>query len=260
MPEVTKSQTEETVEESNNDPSQEKKSTSGRPSALSKKVDTELETTETEPSAEEIKEQQDAINLYKLLKGKKGADTVKNLAAQFGIELAGDKKPTKKEASSTAEIIKDALGKDYAFMADKLGAAIEKVIEQKVMPHLAEANSASRNNTVRSTVNELLEDEGIPKSLRSDLIASMDAISEDLPLPEKGNMKRYMKRLLNLALAEDNKISNRLRKAKANDEDSDDMDSSQPDLTSGFKIRKGPDKRTLKEAVAAAGRGEVWSE
>ncbi|KKL99621.1 hypothetical protein LCGC14_1812620, partial [marine sediment metagenome] len=88
MAEETKSQTEETVEESNDDPSQEKKSTSGRPSALSKKVDTELETTETEPSAEEIKEQQDAINLYKLLKGKKGAATVKDLAAQSGIELA----------------------------------------------------------------------------------------------------------------------------------------------------------------------------
>lgn len=264
MPDELKDPDVEPKEGSTDDPSQDKKSTSGRPSSLSKKVDADddVDTSSDDDklSAEELKEQADALDIYKLLKGPKGEDTVRNLARQFSIELAGKDKPAKKDASSTAEIIKEALGSEYAFMADKLGKAIEQVIEEKVMPQVATANATSHNNTVQSTVNELLEEEGIPKALRTDLIASMDTISEQLPMPKKGNMKLYMKRLFNLALEEDTKISGRLKKAKANDEESDDVSSSPMDLISGYKVRKGPDKRTLTEAVAAAGRGEIWEE
>lgn len=90
-----------------------------------------------EVSAEELKQ---AKSLYKLLKDPNTAGLViKQLAEKEGllnkVETKADVKAARKDLK---EIIKEKLGKDFAFLADKLGEVFESVLEEERINNKAE--------------------------------------------------------------------------------------------------------------------------
>lgn len=232
------------------DPSQEKDS---------EKLKTDSEDSEdlsSEKDDEQDEEKERALSVYRKLRGPKGSEFLSQLAKQAGLEIA-DKDDTKEvKVESATDIIKSELGENYSFLSDQLGRAVEKIINQNVLPKIKESSNQSLETSVKSAVKDIFDEENVPKSLRQELIETMDEVSIEMPFSKNGNLDKYLKRLYNIALKENTKVQVRLDKAKINEEEADNVSSSS-DLSS-FSVRKGPAKPTLRDAVAAAGRGELW--
>lgn len=183
-------------------------------------IEKKLETKEEEPEVQltEEKEESDetgldlseeetaeARNLYKALKNpKSSAAIIAALAQQAGLFNQAEP-PTKTEVKEAKKEIRDilaeSLGKEYSFLADKLGPAIEKVLVQEREASEEKFARIQQVNTEREVVTAYeklaVETKGESKRLEG----RMAELSEQIPI---GNLsvRDYMKNLYLIASGE----------------------------------------------------------
>ena len=244
------------VEGKQEDKQDEESLTEDKASDKDDKTD-DKEDKEDEISDEDKTEQQEALKLYRNLTGSKGADYLAQLAKTQGLELVGTKKEQKAQAKSIAETFKGHLGADFAFFSEKIGAAMEEIIKDKLLPEVESAKSSAVEIEVAAHLKDIYEEESIPKSEREAIQRSMDKMSLELPYNGKGGLKTYIKRLFNITMSEDSKSRKRLERIKRNAEEDDNISAEVPTT---FRVVKGPTNPTLRDAIAAAARGEKWEQ
>ncbi len=167
---------------------------------------TEEETSEETPEADDLSETElvESKNLYKALKNPQtAAAVVAALAQQAGLlPKAGDAPLTKREEAAakreTIDIVKDALGPEYSFLADKLGKIFDEVVQQtekKSEERFAEIQQSNVEREVVASYEALAkETKGESKKFET----RMAQLSEEIPIGNM-NVKTYMQRLYTLA-------------------------------------------------------------
>ena len=226
------------------------------------KLDTETtsETTEEEgeeestASAEELTEQKEALKLYRDLKGPQGAATLASIAKSQGLTLEGTKSEITQAAKTVAEILEEDLGEGYTFFSKKLGAGLERVIREKILPQVQSAKESSLIAEVNGHLKDIFEDNNIPKSEQDSIRNQIDQLSKELPFSGTG-MKVYLNRLYHTVVNEDAKTRKRLERVRRNEEESDEISS---EGSQGFRVIKGPKNPSLRQSIEAAARGERY--
>ena len=216
--------------------------------------ETSIEDKEETLSEEDKEEQAAAVKLYRDLRGPKGLQTLEGIAKSAGLTLGGTKKEIKEQVKTVAEILESELGEDYGFLSKKLGTAFEKIIAEKLLPHVESAKESSIEAKVDGHLKDIFEEQEIPKKERENLRSKMDKLSLDMPYSGKGNLKVYLKRLCSLVISEDGKTRQRIERINRNAEDAEDTSAGEA-IT---RIVAGPKDPTLRQAIEAAARGERW--
>lgn len=164
-----------------------------------------------------------AINLFRALNNPEtGPKILKILAQEAGL-LDGSSKETKKEvAKSIKSVIKEKLGSEYQFLADRLGDALEEVVNEvakerigKVEERLDNREKAELNKEVDIAMKESFEQyEEIPKNV---LAKFNDLIDEMPPVPGKTKPLAYFNRLIKIAFEEAKVTPKLVSKTKGNE-------------------------------------------
>lgn len=158
------------------------------------------EAPESDLSEQELAESR---NLYLALRGPQANAIIAALAAQAGLlAKPGEAAPTKTEIKESKKEIKDilaeSLGKEYSFLADRLGPAIEAVLDQERKTSDSRFDSLQQANVEREVVasyNRLAtETKGESKKFET----RMAALAEEIPIGNQ-NVETYMKRLYTIA-------------------------------------------------------------
>lgn len=220
-------------------------------------VELEVETppeTEVEEVEEDFSEAEavESKRLYKALKDPKTAGPIiAALAQQAGI-LNGKPPETKTEerkaARAVKEILSEALG-EYKFLADKLGPAIEAILEQEresnEVKFAEQAQHRIEQEVISATEKLARETKGESRKLE----AKMNELSQEIPIGTM-SVDTYIHRLHTIAAADKVKtpvkvISDRIRR-NANDATSRIQGSRGQDPPAG-DIPKG--KMNINQAV-----------
>lgn len=249
---------------------QTKAATGAAPPAAEPEPEPELEVqeTETEESAEAEPPETDATadaedlsaqelleskNLYKALKDPSTRSSiVAALAQQAGLLLTTSGKPpseaqTEKAAKTVQELLADSLGKEYSFLAPKLGPAIEAVLNQERETQNARFAEIQQSNVEREVVVATEKIAQETKGASKVFEARMAALSEEIPI---GNLsvEKYVRNLYVLASNErrtsPQKVADQIRRNSAGPER---LRTSSAGAPSGPQI---PDKKmSLDESV-----------
>lgn len=217
---------------------------------------------ESEALSDEAKQ---GIALLKLLQDPKTAvDTMKFLQKQ----ILGDETPsTKQQVKSVKQLISDELGEEYQFLADKLGTAFEKalnihennIIEKQVKPLKQELENAKAAQAAKEVDNAW---NAISKETKGDLDKYEKEISRlmDRYKPDgQVTMEEYLRDLYEIASSKAKKAQS----LKATNEKINKNANDKQSLSSGVnetRIKRGSTLPSLKEAVLAASRGEVFED
>jgi len=122
-------------------------------------------------------EQKEARELYRLLKDKQTQKSTLTLLAQrAGLLQAETPKEVKAAKKELKDIVKETLGPEYGFLADKLSATMEAVLEQE-----------------RQTTNELLNTVQVDK-IERETSSALDRLSRET----KGESKKFEDRMIAL--------------------------------------------------------------
>lgn len=143
------------------------------------------ETEETEETQEDDTSDEDekaeALKVYKLLKDPKSRQTtIEYLMFQAGITAkpAETLKEVTKQKKAVAELVKEALGPEYAFLADKLGKAIELSLEESREESNRKIDAIEQTNLVNEVNRELAKlskrTNGHSTKLESKMVELMD--------------------------------------------------------------------------------------
>lgn len=168
--------------------------------------ETLVEETKTETSKEEkvtppdTTEQEMALSLFRALKDPtKAADVIRVMAREAGLLET----PTeKKEAAKTIEeVIKEGLGEEYDFLADKLAPVIKAAVElsTKDLRESTEAAAQEREAAkIDAAINSVMGKYAGADKLENAVFKLMDDI---LPAPNQ-KVEVYIERLLKIASSE----------------------------------------------------------
>ena len=215
----------------------------------------EAESAATDPTAEDLSEQEllESKNLYKALKNPETrASIVAALAQQAGLLLTTSGKPpseaqTEKAAKTVQELLAEGLGKEYSFLAPKLGPAIEAVLNQERETQNARFAEIQQSNVEREVVVATGKIAQETKGASKVFEARMAALSEEIPI---GNLsvEKYVRNLYVLASNErrtsPQKVADQIRRNAAGPER---LRTSSAGASSGPQI---PDKKmSLDESV-----------
>jgi len=150
---------------------------------------------ETNHTPEEI---QRALQIYETLTDPSTqTDAIKFLAEKAGlIKAAGG--TTHEAVETITDILKAELGEDNAFLADKLGPAIEKILNKTIQPKISKVEFDRRvadvSNEVNSTYSKLAKEFSDFESLDAKMTEMMQVIQ---PGP-KTSMEEYLRTLYRL--------------------------------------------------------------
>lgn len=211
-----------------------------------------------QPTAEEVtaqqKEQEQALNVYRLLNDPNTAPAVvKMLAEQLGITQP-QVKNTQKEPG-VAEILQQALGEEYSFLAPKLAEGIEKVIERAVTPLQQQVQRESAKVEFQTALDRINNTtKGDFNKYESKITALMDEIK---PAPGV-SVEKYLSNLYTIAKnsggppppsQQVQQVVNRMQQNAQERIPS-------PSAATENRVVKGPVLPSLEDAISAALRGE----
>jgi hypothetical protein len=163
-----------------------------------------------EPSEEtvdpdELSETQllEARNLYKALIGPQANAIVAAMAQQVGILPNSSQQPlTKKEEIAARreikDIVKDALGPEYAFLQDKIGRIFDEVSAQQNAEYEARFAEVQQSQVERQVVDAYNSLASETKGQSKQFENRMAQLSEEIPIGNM-NVETYMRRLYTLA-------------------------------------------------------------
>ncbi len=178
------------------------------------------------PGENELTEAQitESKNLYKALTGPQANAIIAALAAQAGLLPKPSEAPlTKKEEVAARreirDIVKDALGPEYAFLQDKIGKIFDEVATQQRQENESRFAELQQTNVEREVVTAYEKLAAETKGESKKFEARMAQLSEEVPIGSM-NVTTYMKRLYAIANSEKRsspqQIADKIRK-NAND-------------------------------------------
>lgn len=145
----------------------------------------------------------EAKRLYKALKDPvAGPAVLAALAQQAGLlgkNAPETKAETKAAQRAITEILSEALGKDYAFLTDKLGPAIEAVFEQQQASLEEKFNKIEADKVESQVIVATRELNRLTKGESGKLEARMAELSNEMPPAPGISVDKYLKHLFVLA-------------------------------------------------------------
>lgn len=218
----------------------------------SKFKDGEAEEESKEYSEEEIS---NALKLYQAINDPNaGPAIIKTLAESLGLTKDSTKEEVKEVKKSVKDLTKEVLGTEYAFLADKLGEVLEKVI-----PEVTKEAHARIDNQERQVLAERIDKawnevfgqyDEIPKPTMQRFNALLDEMP---PIPGKTDPKIYFNRLIKIAAEETNYT---LKKSSSSS--SKNQEKENKNLQEIIKDRVARNKRDATSHLASKGvAGEV---
>ncbi len=231
------------------------------------------ETTETsEETTEEVSEEveettdglsddekEEAARLYRALKDPKAAGPIiAALAQQAGIlnpaKPAETVKEKKVEAKKVTELLKEGLGKEYEFLADRLGTSIEKILEQERQVQAVQIDALAQENIVReinSTLSSLAkESKGESKKLEARMTELMDEIKPG----ENVSIDKYLRRIYAIAASEKRPTQTTRQNVERINRNAADVPGRITSSSAVHETATPPKKMNLNEAVAWAAK------
>ena len=171
---------------------------------LEQEVESEEEPVETDPAEEDEMDElslKEAKKLYKALKDPtQTVNVVTALAGQLGLlgrntpETRSEVKEAKKDVKG---ILKNALGKEYEFLSDRIGNALDEIFTQEREEAEQKINSLSNSQIERDSLSAMQELSRETKGESTKYEAQMVELSKKL-LPGQGmTIKEYLHILYN---------------------------------------------------------------
>jgi len=210
-----------------------------------------------EQTKDEIAEAAQALNLFKLLKNPTSAKAIiRTLAEEHGIVLTGKETPKQEtqKVRSIKGLVKEKLGDEYAFIADKLGDVFEEALateRESLNEKFNEINAKSAEKEAEAAF-EWLQNEHEDANNYEQVIVTL---MEEVP-PGNMSAKKYLETLYIIAKGREGKAASSKKLAQKITRNSTD-----PDVKLSGKTRSSdvPVKSTkgmsiddaLSEAIAA---------
>ncbi|HSX39346.1 MAG TPA: hypothetical protein VLI92_02030 [Candidatus Saccharimonadales bacterium] len=229
-----------------------------------KETSTEVKTSETtqQPSAEEVARTEKldkAIRLYEALEDPNvGPSVLRTLAEKAGLlGLNADKTP-KQITKSVVDTLKESLGAEYEFLADRLADGIDTIVKQIVTEQLKPVQAQTQEAVERAVKADVdsafAKFESTHKDFKEHEVA-MTELSKKLPYTGDYPMEEYLDNLYKIVTT-DKKEAKVIQKTvdKINKNAQELRDSSTE--VQETRITKGSKLPSLNEAVAAAMRNE----
>ena len=221
---------------------------------------------ETEEETEEVDEKTaNALKVWEALNNDPVA-VLKHFAKQAGVEVVVPNESIKEEqVVSIKDIVADKLGTDYAFLADKIGDAIESVLEQKVTPKFQEEKTLKDAEFVESKITSLMSDDKLGDKDKTGVANNMAELFKVLPgnYNNQKELDLYIGAIYTLAskdVKKSAKLSDegkrRVKRQKQNLEDEDPSSVAAGD----FSVKRRPRDLTHRQAVEAALQGVQYAD
>lgn len=229
-------------------------------------VEEVVETTEvkTEPEVKtEIPtidpEQQVALDLFKALRDpSRAGSTLQQLADMAGLDLVKkqDRQELKKDIKT---LVKERLGEDNSILADSLGPLLEELLEGAVKDKLKpledsifESKKIEFSNRIENEISALdKETKGLSSKLESRMVELMGEISPGETTPPE----KYIRHIFKLAKSEFDEAE-RVKAQNTKQTKNKETVSVQTGVNAD-RVKSGSKLPTIREAVAAAVRGET---
>lgn len=165
---------------------------------------TEVEAdTEEEDKEDEDEEEEGLDEAKQLVSIMKDRDKFKAFILQSAEQLGVLPKSEKREAiKSITDIVREALG-EYGSLADKLGPALEKIINDRdnsIKSEIQADKQAKLTDEFKTAWGTLSA--SLPEFKKVEM--SIATLAKEFPYSGTGNLKQYIKRLYNLAQSERN--------------------------------------------------------
>jgi hypothetical protein len=207
-----------------------------------------------EEQVEESKEEKDLIsqedrNILALLKNPTTATLlIKSLAEQHGLTL-GETSSKDVEKTLTNEL-KEVLGDEWAFLAEKLGPVIEKQVgkvEKTIRNELSDSDKRQSKTTFQKAEKQFFKDNPEARAYTK----RMANLASKYPPQEDADYDEYLGDLFTLAAGRKGSITDAVEKKKqariAKNRDSEDVRSS-----SSSKYGDKKSKMSLDDSISAA--------
>ena len=217
-----------------------------------------------EPTAEEIARNEridKALRLYEALEDPNiGRSVVEELARKAGVIGHEQGKSEKQITKSVVDVLKESLGAEYEFLADKLAVGIDTIVKQtvaeQIKPVQAQTNEAIERAVKADVDSAYAQMEAKFKDFK-DFDKEMTELSKELPYTGDYPMERYLERLYKLVTADKKEakvIKQTVDKINKNAQELRDSSTEVQET----RVKSGSKLPSLNEAVAAAFRGEKF--
>jgi hypothetical protein len=216
----------------------------------------EVQEGEKEEVEEDDEETAKALELYKELQGPNAVAIIERLARQaklIGTEQNLDKKEQKK---AVVDVLKEELGDEYGYLAEKFGKAIERILNQElsdVTRKVAATEDRRRKQEADSALDKFYKDNPDVKKHEKKIFDLM----HKLPQGPDIDTYEYLTMLYSLATngrTASSSVRSAVDKMKKNATDANIASSDVEES----RVKKGPQHPTLDEALNAASKGVVW--
>lgn len=246
--------------------------TESKEDAEDKSDEDDSEDTKEDEDSEEEKEETELSEAEKVWRAL-NADPIGTLqffAKQVGAEVVTGSKgtneePTEKEKTKIVDIMIKHMGKDYGFMAPQLASAIEEILATRVDTKFQQKETEAETIFVENEIKSLLNKDGVVSADKATVANKMSKLFKQMP-PNYSNtkeLKEYIENVYTLASLDVKKtkkakdeVKDRVKRINQNLQDDEPSSVSSGEM----KIRKRPEKLTIKDAVRAAAQGVQYSE
>ena len=201
-----------------------------------------------------------ALELLEALEDPNRAKVViSHLARQAGLDAFETRKEETQAIKTAKAIVKRHLGEDYAFLTDKLGDALEELIDDRVGSARKDFETREQTRAQREFERDY-QDFLVTNKVTEDEAGIMTQIADELQPGKNVTVKKYLAQLLKLSrtqLAE--KATQKQKQQKIEDNFKRRPESIGIEANE-LRMVKPPKTISVRDAVLAASRGEKWSE
>lgn len=207
-------------------------------------------------------EQAAARNLYRALKNPESAkQTIQALANSIGLTGNETPKQVEKVAESMLDIFKESLGPEFDFLAEKIGPAVEKIINKTVIEKTKDIRDkisqdeqfklqTEADTTIANLSQRYFDTSELPKDFESKMSKLMDNFQPS----GKMTPKEYVESIFYMVAGEQEITPKTKEVVRRMERASSDVSSrlNSRGVSSPVGASKLPTKMSLKDSIAAA--------
>lgn len=252
----------EAVKEAVREVAKEEQKTETAETAETKTEEAKVEEKKEELTAEQQAYQEKvdkAVRLYDALSDPNvGRSVVEELARKAGVIGVEQGKSTQEIEKSVVDTLKESLGAEYEFLADKLAVGLDKIIKrtvaEQIKPVQAQTNEAIERAVKADVDSAYAQMEAKFKDFK-DYDKEMTELSKELPYTGDYPMERYLERLYKLVTADKKEAKVIKQTVDKINKNAQELRDSSTEVQEN-RVKKGSKLPSLNEAVAAAFRNE----
>lgn len=242
-------------EEQQTETSQQKETTEKQETKQEDKT-TQTETPEQIAHREKVDK---ALRLFDALSDPNiGKSVVEDLARRAGVIGAQEGKTEKQITSTVVDILKESLGTEYEFLADRLAVGIDKIVKQTVTEQIKPVQAQTQEaveRAVAAEVDAVFEKFHTAHKDAKDYDKEMTELSKKLPYTGDYPMEEYLENLYKIVTTDKKEakvIKQTVDKINKNAQELRDSSTEVQET----RVTKGSKLPSIDEAVKAAFRGE----